>query len=455
MPRPRGSLRQRPDGQWSARYSAGLDPITGKRIQTQRTFPDRKAAQKWLTAEQHAQDQGERTRRLSGGPTLAAYLRQFYADDRRGARGRLLSDRVCAVDLDLMERYVIRRAPAVAETPLPKLTTEQLARVFRMLATGDDAHGGLARATVSRVYRVLSARLNHAVDLGLLRQNPLYDARRGKRSKLVAVDGKRARDHRTLSELQAQAFLAVALEPGADRYGVLFALMLWTGLRPGEATGLTWADVDLEGRVLTVRRALVRTRGAWELRDTKTETARRVPFPEPLALALRAHRARQAEERLRAGSEYRDHGLLFCAVEKPGHPVCLPAIARRHFKPLLIRAAYYLLGRARPALPPQSRSEKYRDALKAQGVADAAAMRDAEFPSVSLYELRHTQATMLLRRGVHPKIVADRLGHARTATTLDVYSHVTPDMQQQAVAELERALGAEPVAARHQAHVRS
>ena len=67
-------------------------------------------------------------------------------------------------------------------------------------------------------------------------------------------------------------------------------------------------------------------------------------------------------------------------------------------------------------------------------------MRDASFPSISLYELRHTQATMLLRRNVHPKIVAERLGHARVASTLDIYSHVTPDMQAQAVAERDDAL---------------
>ena len=441
MSRPRGSLKKRSDGQWSARYSAGTDPISGKRMQKQQTFPDQKEARKWLTAELHALDNGARVLRASGGPTLGRFLRDFYANDRRGSRGKLLSERTCEVDLHMLERYVLQRAPTIADTPLQKITTEQLAQLFRSLATGDSEHGALSRATVSRVYRTLTARLTHAVDLGHLQRNPFLNPRRTKKSNLVSIGGKDERTKRTLTELQARAFLEEALGGSGDRYGLLFAVMLWTGLRPGEATGLTWPDVDFDAGVLLVRRSLVRTAGKWELANIKTGRPRRVPIPPQLLDAIRSHRAAQTLERDNAGRGYRDYGFLFCSADIPGEPVWQDTIARRHFKPMLVRSAYRLLERERPAIPPPSCSRRYRNALAAQRVADAAAMRDASFPSISLYELRHTQATMLLRRNVHPKIVAERLGHARVASTLDIYSHVTPDMQAQAVAELESVLG--------------
>jgi integrase len=434
MARQRGSVKKLPNGQFVARYSAGADPLTGKRLQAWKQFPDRKEAQQWLTAELSALDAGARQRRVAGGPTLAAFLRTFYTEDRRGLKGRLLSPRTCEIDLDLVERYVIRRAPAIAATPVGKLTTEVLSKLFRLLAAGDDTHQALAKATVARVYRILAARLTHAQKLGDLRANPM-------RADLIPVDGKPARAHRTLNPEQAQALLAVCL---SDRYGVLFALIAWTGLRPGEAAGLTWDDIDLEGAAVMVRRALVRTKGKAELRGTKTGRVRRVPIPSDLVAQLKAHRKLQAAEKLAAGRQYDDTGLVFAT--RYGKAEHLDNLVRRHFKPLLTRAAYHLAGQQPPAMPAPSRSLRYAEAVKAREAADAKVIEKTGFPDVSLYELRHTQATLLLRRGVHPKIVADRMGHARTSTTLDIYSHVTPDMQDKALAELEEALGGKKAA---------
>lgn len=427
--RPRGSLKKQKDGRFVARYSLGMDPLTGKRLQRWRTFDDRKEAQQWLTAELAALDAGARHRRVSGGPTLAAYLRDYYANDRRGKKGAFLSPRTCAVDLEMVERYLMRRAPAVAETPLGKLTTEQLARWFRALAMGDAEHPALAKGTVARVYRIVSARLSHAVKLGYLRTSPM-------RADLVAVDGKPKREQIVLNADQARALLAVC---SSDRYGAFFALTVWTGLRPGETAGLTWADVDLEGAVVIVRRGLVRMVGSAELRGTKTGKVRRVPIPAEMVAMLRAHRARQAEEKLAAGALYQDTGLVFCT--RYGLPTNHDNLARRHFKPLLMRAAYHLAGRTPPPLPAPSRSPAYAEAVAARQQADAAVWKDTGFPDVSLYGLRHTQATLLLSRGVHPKIVQDRLGHSRISTTMDIYSHVTEDMQEGVVSELEHALG--------------
>lgn len=116
--------------------------------------------------------------------------------------------------------------------------------------------------------------------------------------------------------------------------------------------------------------------------------------------SLKRHRARQAEERLGVGSEYNGKlDLVF--ANRRGEPLDHRSVVRRHFKPLVAAAG---LAPLRP------------------------------------YDLRHTCATLLLAGGEHPKVVAERLGHSSTVLTMDVYSHVLPDMQEAAADKLERIL---------------
>lgn len=428
MTRPRGSLKKQSDGRWVARYSAGDDPITGKRVQRWKTFDEKRDAQRWLTAEHAALDSGRRQCRAGGGPTLAAYIRDYYANDRRGIRGRMLAPRTCAIDVEMFDRYVCRRAPDVADTVLGKLTTDQFSRLFRTLASGDDLHAPLARATVDRVYRILAARLTHAVKLGLLRANPM-------RADLVMVDGKPPTEKPVLSPAQTQAFLALCSQ---SQHGVFFALCAWTGMRPGEVAGLTWSDVDEHDCALIVRRSLVRQGGRVELRATKTERTRRVPIPDQLVVQIQNHRVSQREEKRLAGKSYTDLGLVFATPY--GKPIHTDNVVRRHLKPFLVRVAYHLIGEVPPEVPPPSRSEAYREALADRRQADAAALQEAGLSLRGLYGLRHTHATLLFRQKVHPKIISDRLGHSRMRTTLDQYLHVAPDMQNGAVSSLQDLL---------------
>ena len=175
-----------------------------------------------------------------------------------------------------------------------------------------------------------------------------------------------------------------------------------TGARPGEAVALRWKDTDLEARAISIGRALTRVEGARAFKDPKTRGSRRtLPIPETLASVLRAHRAMQAAQALRLGDHYdREADLVF--ANELGAPIDLRNLTSRHFKPALERAGL-------PA-------------------------------SLRLYDLRHTHATALLTLGIHPKVVAERLGHASTRMTLDVYSHVLPGMQEEAVRALEQSL---------------
>jgi integrase len=178
-------------------------------------------------------------------------------------------------------------------------------------------------------------------------------------------------------------------------------LAVTTGLRRGEILGLRWRDVDLQGGTLAVRPSLEQTRDGLAFKQPKTSKGRRVVALPSLALdALHQHKARQAAVKLALGPAYDDHDLV-CARED-GRP-----------------------------WPPDGFSTAFVNLVRKAGI-----------PPTRFHDLRHTHATQLLRQGVHPKIVSERLGHATVGITLDVYSHVLPGMQEEAAARTDAALRA-------------
>ncbi|MEW6545421.1 MAG: tyrosine-type recombinase/integrase [Bacillota bacterium] len=198
------------------------------------------------------------------------------------------------------------------------------------------------------------------------------------------------------TEEQIRLFLR---EARGSRYYPLFHLALATGMRLGELLGLVWEDVDLDRGVIQVRRSLVGRPSGPEPRwqEPKTPRSRRpIPLDCVSLEVLRQHRKQQMEERWRAGSSWQDYGLVF-STDK-GKPLQRPNITRRLKEIALV----------------------------------------AGVPVLRFHDLRHSHATVLLRQGVHPKVVSERLGHSSVALTLDVYSHVLPDTQKEAARAMER-----------------
>ncbi len=165
--------------------------------------------------------------------------------------------------------------------------------------------------------------------------------------------------------------------------------------------GLRWDDVDLERGTLRVGRSLVREGGRHTVGETKTRRGRRQVNLTPRTVnALKAHRKRQLEEKIRLVETYKDHGLIFST--RVGTPVNPENLVKRSFKPLLEKAA---------------------------------------LPKICCHDLRRTCATLLLGRGVHPMLVQELLGHATVAMTLDTYSHYLPSIGDQASGTMGDALG--------------
>ena len=200
-----------------------------------------------------------------------------------------------------------------------------------------------------------------------------------------------------LSPEQARRLLEAV---GGNRLEALYVLALTTGMREGELLGLRWRDVDLDRETLQVRGSLQRIGGSLVVTEPKTEHSKRQVALTPSAVAaLRRHKATQAEERLRLGAAWRGENLVF--TNEIGRPIGAASLLRTSFHSLL---------------------------------------RRADLPRMRFHDLRHSAATLLLAQGTHPKIVAEMLGHSRIATTLDLYSHVTPTMQREAALAMEAIL---------------
>lgn len=164
-------------------------------------------------------------------------------------------------------------------------------------------------------------------------------------------------------------------------------------------TARTWRNVNLDGKYLQVQTIVKRLRSGVTEKDAKTTGSRRkVALTNAAVEALRAHRQRQREECLHAGDAWHDRDLVFCT-----------------------QTGGYLIS--------SNVDTAYKRLVARSGL-----------PRIRFHDLRHTAATLMLLRGIHPKIVSEMLGHASVAITLSLYSHVLPDMQSAATAALDALL---------------
>ena len=186
----------------------------------------------------------------------------------------------------------------------------------------------------------------------------------------------------------------------------LFTLAIATGLRRGELLGLKWQDINFTTGTLQVRRILSRvpTQAAkrehtYVEAEPKTQKSRRNVVIASFALELlKQHRIQQLETKLEAGTAWQEHDYVFCT----------------------------LVG---THLGPNHVVEEFKKLLK-----------KAELPDIRFHDLRHSAASLLLTAGVHPKIVQEILGHTQISMTMDIYSHVLPGMQEDAMNKLHDAL---------------
>jgi integrase len=380
--RPTGHIRQRSSGSFEIRYSLGTDPATGKRRMATATVKgNRRAAEKELRRLLRTLDTGEHVDPTR--MTVRGWLTAWLATVREE-----VSPKTHERYSEIVDNFLV---PELGALPIAKLTAGHIQTAYTKWATEgrrDGKMGALSPRTRRHIHRIFNCALARAVEQQVLARNPC-DAFRKRLPKVER------REMVTLSPEQS-AYLLEGIEHTRFYWPVLLALS--TGMRRGETLAVRWKNVDVERGTLRVMESLEQTKSGIRFKAPKTDRVRVVTLPAFATEALIRHKREQAEELLMLG--VRQTGETLVCARTDGLPL-QPQTLTHHFARLVSRI---------------------------EGL-----------PRVRFHDLRHSHATQLLLDGVHPKIAQERLGHASITTTLDLYSHVTDTMQNDAAARLDAA----------------
>jgi len=238
-------------------------------------------------------------------------------------------------------------------------------------------------------YAVLRAALNTAVKWQLISANPCN---------AVTPPSKVKTKMHTLDKQQVDTLIE-----GARNTPLFIPILLAVtcGLRRGEILGLKWDNVNLRNNIINVTQTRVRVPSGEEIIEKEPKSShsiRTIAIPEMTAKALKEEWKRQAQNKLALGEKYNNQNYVVCWDD--GTPYA-PDYITKAFKKLL---------------------------------------KKLNLPDIRFHDLRHTHATLLLEEGIHPKVVQERLGHSSITLTLDVYSHVLPNLQQEAAQKIDEIL---------------
>jgi integrase len=360
------------------RWRASVTLTDGSRKEFQaRTKPE---AQAWLHRTLLALQQGT----LATGPqqTVGQFLTRWLED----VADTTVKPRTALRYRQLLTRHAI---PAIGKIRLAKLTPQHLQKLYADKLKAQGAEGGLGARTIRHLHRVLHHAFADAVRWDFLGRNPCD-----------RVDPPRVTPPE-MQALTAEEVCRLLHAAQGDPLEALIVLAATTGMRQGELLALKWQDVGADFATLQVRRSVCYLSGkghVWS--EPKTARSRRQIVLMPMATeALRTHRDRQALQRAFAGDRWEENDLVF--TNTLGRPLIPANLYYRCYLPLLAKAG---------------------------------------IRRVRFHDLRHSVATLLLAQGTHPKVVSELLGHSTTAITLDVYSHILPGLQEEAIAQLSQRL---------------
>ena len=274
--------------------------------------------------------------------------------------------------------------PELGKIPLNQLAQKDLQQFYARMKTGgrlirtEQFGKGLSDSMVRGLHAACRSALEKAVQEGLIRTNPAVGCK---------LPPKRGREMQVLGREELQRFL---IQAQAEGYFELFLLDLCTGLRRGELLALQWDDLDFKSGTLTVNKRVYEVKGQLRVSVPKTRASiRRLVLPPGVVEVLRQYR------------ETVNSRWMFPSPVKEDTPMT-PGAVRRWLQIILERAGC---------------------------------------KRIRFHDLRHTFATLSLENGMDVKTLSSMLGHVSAATTLDIYTHVTGDMQSEAAAKIDRGLG--------------
>ena len=375
----KGHIYKRAKGSWTIVYDMPADSVTGKRRQKSETISGTKRdAERKLREVIQSLEQGSYVK--PNKITVCDWLRQWL----KGYVSMNTTDRTHESYSYIVERHLI---PSLGHIQLKDLQPYHLSSYYAKKCSDGrvDGKGGLSARSVVYHHRILSKALDYAVKMGIAVRNvaSVVDPPRVARVTM-----------KTLSPEEVQRFLDVARE---TEYYVYFSTLLYTGLRRGELLALRWRNLDLiKGTLTVVATAYKLGNGDYIIKEPKTAHSRRtVTLPPSLVELFKVYRADQELLRVQLGVSLKADDFVF--IRPDGSPI----------NPNAITLAFRRI------------------------------VKNAGLKGIRIHDLRHTHATLMLKAGVHPKVVSERLGHANIGITLDIYSHVLPGMQESAAEKFD------------------
>lgn len=368
-----GTIRQRSDGRWEARYTVGRDPGTGKQIQRSVYGSTQKEVRQKLAQITASIDKGtyQTPNRITVAEWMVEWLSTFCANKVK--------------PLTLQSYQAITRnhiVPAIGAVELQAVRGAHIQRLYNSMTAA-----GLSGKTVKNVGAILHKALSVALKQGLIAANPCDAA------ELPKAEHK---EIRPLADDEIPRFLA-AIDGSPMRNA--FALCLFAGLREGECLGLSWKQVDFEKGRITVSQQLQKSKasGEYYIAPTTKSGKPRTIEPPPIAFEyLRAERVKQLENRLRAGPVWSNSDDLVFTDEAGDHYAIYTFYKR-------FKAIAASIGR----------------------------------PDARPHDLRHTAATVAIASGADIKSVQDLLGHATASFTLNVYAHTSEQMMKDTASRVQ------------------
>ena len=380
-----GTIRKRSDGRWEARFTKGYDPVTGKQIQKSIYGKTQKEVREKLAQVTVELDEGTYTDPCQ--MTLAAWMDIWLTE--------YMGDKKWSTVKHYKAQVRTHILPALGHYTLSQLNPHIIQAFDNSLLRGSTNVEPLTPKSVRNVHGVLRKCLSVAVQLEYIRRNP---------AEVVILPRVEKKAIKPLTDEQVSGLVASA---GNDGFGTLFKVVVFTGLRLGEALGLTWDCVDFAKQRLTIDKQLQKrplSEGGFQFASLKNDKVR-VIAPAPYVMTLlREWQQKQMEDRLLAGCDWtgwksekeRQTSVVFTNA-MGGH--LHPQTVYNHFKKL---------------------------------AASVGA------PDARVHDLRHTFAVLSLQNGDDVKTVQGNMGHATAAFTLDVYGHVSERMKEDSANRMQR-----------------
>lgn len=376
-----GTIRQRKDGTWEARYTLGRDPGTGKQIQKSVYGATQKDVRQKLQQIAQAIDEGtyfEPTKMTVAG-WMNVWLKDYLGNVKAGTVANYTRH---------VNNHII---PALGAMKLSALQPPQIQQLYNALQDK-----GLSAKTIKNLHGCIHKALDVAVRIGYLKTNP---------SEACILPRIVKKEIRPLDTPEISDFLNAIK---GHKYETLFKVDVFTGLRSGEILGLTWDCVDFDAGTLYICKQLTppRMKGQKYAFGTPKNDKARTIRPAPYVMqVLKEHKIKQLEQRMQAGAAWDDGGFpnLVFTNEFGKH---------------------------------LTQSGVWKTLQKA--------LRDSNIENLRFHDLRHTYAVTSIHSGDDIKTVQENLGHHTAAFTLDQYGHVTETMRRDSADRMQAFIKAIP-----------